>query len=235
VRTPAQSTVSAKALAEVEAGASLVQLLVARRPRRPHANGAPGDWWCDYRLVGTLPDGKWRMECQYLHDEDSEYCNGVDSHTGLWCAYYSEPTAAKALLALAGDSGFDKSMSLHPVHKLALQARDLEHQVYSAQAKLSDKAKAARRETVQTAAQGEYIRLLKKRRIHSKAMQGLAPEAMVEVCKTTARAFRDQLLVELAAQEQEYERVLHELEAEFRMASARLDSTCDALLGVAKE
>ena len=174
------------------------ELLIARREPREHLNGAPGEWWAEYRLVraeGAEPhfEGSlgmslpYAMQIRYCHEVDSEYCH-APTHDGTWKPYRGCATALEAIQDL-GDTGWREATSLHPAHALALTLLDLKGRLRELEVGCSDKAREEHENELKLEAEALYHQALKRRRIYSAATRGEAPEHKVQACRDEAMAW----------------------------------------------
>ena len=106
--------------------------LIARTPPKPHANGAEGLWWAEYRVrKATIEESlkvegcsrkpgtaAYVLEQRYCHERDSEYCT---HHPGLWAIWDYGKTPQDAADSCAGDSRYSEAESLHPLHERMLK------------------------------------------------------------------------------------------------------------------
>lgn len=183
-------------------------LLVARREPQGHLNGAPGKWWCEYRLVrreGDEPGFEGRggmydyaLEQRYCHERDSEYCH-APTHDGTWKSYGGEATAIEAI-QLLGDTGWCGATSLHPSHGLSVELLKLQRICSNLTDRRSQGEQEKRQAELKEEAQQKYEQLLKSKRIHSAAKRGEAPHRKVEACREEAVAWLNGQLRLLSAE-----------------------------------
>ncbi len=205
--------------------------LIAKTLPRPHANGAIGDWHCEYRIrqltnkeiaetghtCGRV--GTWTIEHRYVHDVDSEYCQGHDGHDGTWRVWSFGRTPKRAILDIAGDTQFQEAISLNPLHSFAIR-------FVKAERARHDKIHELRSEThfktqysedseefdieadEKEQAQAEYDRRLRQARLRKAASEGKAPQHKIDAIKAEVRA---QYLARLSQRRERHNALMIEL------------------------
>lgn len=212
-------------------------ILIARRAPKEHANGAPGNWWAEYRVRELAPDERWHrlqgyathiLEMRYCHEQDSEYCPGGDSHDGRWYPWNRGQSGQDAALQSIGDTAYQEAESLHPWHE-AVKAEMAENK------RRGERAAEIMRETHEPAwtdrlgnyhdavpmtdddvvkdeqewAQGAWEREAKAARIWSKVLRNEADPAIVAAIKDRVRKAYEE---RLAARLERHHELLAELE-----------------------
>jgi len=161
-------------------------ILIARSTPKPHASGAAGNWFCEYRVVCEY--GMWHLAHRYCPDVDDSEC---DVHTGEWEPISPPFETPFDACCEYGDSKFIKAESLHELHSLTLERDKLVQQIYAIDNRTIGKAADKREAQLKQEANDRYHALLKEHRLYSKAQQGKAP--MDKISKLQAQAHAEYL------------------------------------------